>query len=109
MGYRWRWRWRGRPPIIPRISLQIDKDIYFIPSTTPPAENCCIEIYPDELEALKLVYIDNLTTDEASSIFGVSKTTFWRILESGRRKVVEALVNLRPLKIVALQQKSIEQ
>jgi predicted DNA-binding protein (UPF0251 family) len=36
---------------------------------------------------------------EASLMMGLTKTTFWRILESGRRKVTKALVEGKPISI----------
>lgn len=59
-----------------------------------------IELYDDELEAMRLVHVENKSVDEASTLMGVSGATFWRTLESGRRKVTEALVNLKPIKIL---------
>lgn len=56
-------------------------------------------ITPDELEALRLVYLEDLSQDEAAERMGVSKTTLWRILESGRKKVVRALVERRAIVI----------
>ncbi|MEM1635817.1 MAG: DUF134 domain-containing protein [Thermosphaera sp.] len=60
-----------------------------------------IEIYDYELEALKLVHLDGLSTDEAALRMGVSKATFWRILESCRWKLAKAFSEKRPLKLVS--------
>ena len=38
-----------------------------------------------ELQALKLVYLDNLTQHEAALRMGLPRSTFWRILENARR------------------------
>lgn len=68
-----------------------------VPSAVPPN---CVEISAEELEALKLVYLDGLTLDEAAARVGVSRTTLWRALESGRRKLVQALVEQKPLRLL---------
>uniref|UniRef100_A0A7C3WJL8 DUF134 domain-containing protein n=1 Tax=Thermofilum pendens TaxID=2269 RepID=A0A7C3WJL8_THEPE len=78
-------------------------EVFFLPAPTlghafSPEE--VVELYPEELEALKLVYIEELQVEEAAARMGLSKATLWRILDSGRRKVVEALVQLKPLKVV---------
>lgn len=46
----------------------------------------------DELEALRLTDLLNLYQEEAAKKMGVSRSTLARILVSGRRKVVEALI-----------------
>jgi len=76
--------------------------VFFLPAPAPPgalSPEEVVELYPEELEALKLVYMDGLQVEEAALRMGLSKATLWRILDSGRRKVVEALVHLKPLKI----------
>ena len=56
-----------------------------------------IYIMPDEYEALRLVYLEGLTQEEAAKKMGVSRGTLWRTLSSGRRKLVQALVERRPI------------
>ena len=56
-----------------------------------------IYINPDELEALRLVYYLGLTQEEAAKKMGISRGTLWRALSSGRKKLVSALVERRPL------------
>ena len=62
-----------------------------------------MELYDYEVEAFKLVHYDGLTTDEASVKMGLSKATFWRILEQARFKIARALVENKPIKIVVSQ------
>lgn len=45
--------------------------------------------------------MDGLSTDEAALRMGVSKATFWRILESCRWKLAKAFSEKRPLKLVS--------
>jgi predicted DNA-binding protein (UPF0251 family) len=53
----------------------------------------------DELEALRLADLEGLYHDGAAERMGVSRATFGRIVETARRKVAEALVHGRALKI----------
>jgi len=64
-----------------------------------PVEKEPIYIMPDELEALRLVYLEGLTQEEAAKKMNISRGTLWRALSSGRRKLVQALVEVRPIVI----------
>ena len=56
-----------------------------------------IVIRPDELEAMRLVYLEGLTQQEASERMGISRGTLWRLLDSGRKKLIRALTEVRPI------------
>ena len=58
-----------------------------------------IYIEPAEVEALRLVDVEGLSQEEAGDRMGVSRGTIWRLLKSGRKKMVEALIKARPLSI----------
>jgi len=95
-------RCRGRPQVDIRCGLSVEELMYIPVKTVVGLEpSNYVEIYDYEVEALKLVHLDNLSTDEAANRMGISKTTFWRILESCRVKLAEALVNSRPIKLVS--------
>jgi len=53
----------------------------------------------DEFEALRLSDCENLKQEEAARRMKVSRPTFSRINSSARRKVADALVNLKILKV----------
>jgi uncharacterized protein len=53
----------------------------------------------DEFEALRLADLEGLYQDGAARRMGVSRATFGRIVEAARRKVAEALVHGKALKI----------
>ena len=105
----WRWRRRGGPgrPRKPRmIWFRMQGNVMFIPYSEGQilTDKEPIEILPDELEAMRLVYIDGLTQDEAAKRMGVSRGTLWRALASGRKKLVQAVIELRPIIVAAKQQ-----
>ena len=58
-----------------------------------------ILIEPAEVEALRLVDLEGLSQEEAGREMGVSRGTVWRLLQSARRKVAEALTEGRSLTI----------
>ena len=58
-----------------------------------------IVLQPDELEALKLYEIDNLDQTEAAKKMGVSQPAFARILGRANKKVAEAIVKGKAIRI----------
>jgi len=58
-----------------------------------------------ELETLRLVDLEGLFQEEAGERLGVSRGTVWRLLQTGRRKIAQALTEGRVIQIVALQDK----
>ncbi len=100
------WRWGrsgpGRPPK-PRYIWYTPGNIAYIPVDAHGIEyhNDPIYILPDELEALRLVYLEEMTQEEAARQMGVSRGTLWRALSSGRKKIVQALIERRPIVIIA--------
>jgi len=58
-----------------------------------------IEINIDEFEAIRLCDFDKLSQIEAAEKMSVSRGTIQRLLETGRYKIIEALLNNKILKI----------
>jgi len=67
------------------------------PSGIPLSQMEIIELGLDELEAMRQCDHDGRQQDEAAAAMGVSRGTIQRLLESGRRKTLEALVNGKAL------------
>ena len=51
-----------------------------------------IDLFPDELEALRLCDMEGLTQQEAGDRMGVSRGTVQRLVKQAREKVARALV-----------------
>lgn len=58
-----------------------------------------IEVTPEEAEALRLKNIKNLDQTEAARQMNISQSTFQRILTSAYKKVSEALIFGKAIKI----------
>lgn len=56
-----------------------------------------VTLQRDELEAMRLVDLENLTQEEAGKAMGVSRGTVQRLLQSARGKVTCALVEKKAL------------
>ena len=72
---------------------------YFKPAGVPVTRLEEVALSVDELEALRLADLEGLYQDAAAARMGVSRPTFARIVEASRRKVAEALVHGRALRI----------
>jgi len=103
-GRAWRWRWGlrgpGRPPKH-RVIRSRPGRVLFVPMVggIPSSSGEPVMLKPDEFEALRLVYLEGLTQEAAAQMMGISRGTLWRALNNGRRKLVQAIVEKRPLEI----------
>lgn len=97
---RWRWCWRRGGPGRPFSYLYLSQ----IPHVKEFLPNPCLNPQPIELtypefEALRLVDLENLTQEEVGKRMKTSRGTVWRLLESARKKIAQALVESRPILI----------
>jgi len=96
MGWRHRHGKRGRNP--KPINIEKTPTINkFQP--TPQTNQTPIIIELAEIEAQRLVDFEGRSQEEAGKKMGVSRGTIWRLLQSARRKTVQALTEGRPLQI----------
>ena len=72
---------------------------YFKPRGIPFVNLEEVFLNLDELEAIRLADLEGLYHEEAAGKMNVSRATFGRILVAARRKVAEAIVNGKALKI----------
>jgi uncharacterized protein len=72
---------------------------YFKPRAIPlqDLEEVILEL--DELESIRLADLEGLYHEEAGSRMGVSRATFGRMLSEARRKVAEAIIQGKALRI----------
>lgn len=73
--------------------------IYFKPQGIPLRMLEEVVLKVDELEALKLYYVDGLEQIKAAEKMKISQPTFARILDSANKKVAEALVKGKAIRI----------
>lgn len=71
----------------------------FKPAGVPASALAVVEMTLDEFEALRLADLEGLYQETAAARMGVSRATFGRILDAAHRKVAEALVEGRALRI----------
>ena len=53
----------------------------------------------DEFEAVRLACLDGLKQEDASKLMKISRPTFSRIISSAHKKIADALVNIKAIKI----------
>ena len=72
---------------------------YFKPAGVPLRMLEEIILALDEVEAMRLADFEGLYQEEAGERMGVSRATFARVIESARRKVADALIHGKALRI----------
>jgi predicted DNA-binding protein (UPF0251 family) len=55
----------------------------------------------DELESLRLCDYEGLTQEEAGDKMGISRATVQRLLYSGRKKIIDALLSTKALVLIS--------
>jgi len=80
------------------IAFKPDTDL-FVPAGTPMRMLEQVSLTLDELEALRLADLQGLYQEEAAKQMKVSRQTFARIVEKARRKVADALIHGRALRL----------
>ncbi len=66
----------------------------------PETDSEVIQLEPAELEAIRLIDLESLNQAEAGEKMGVSRGTIWRLLQRGRTKIAQALVEGRRIEIL---------
>lgn len=72
---------------------------YFKPRGIPMYELEEILLDPDELESLRLADLLNYSQEEAAREMHISRATFGRIVGNARKKVADAVLNGKAIKI----------
>jgi len=76
---------------------------YYKPRGIPMGSLEEVGLNLDEFEAIRLADLEGMYQQPAAEAMGVSRQTFARMLESGRRKVADALVHGKALRIEGLE------
>jgi len=84
---------------IPRVVRFNPSTYYFKPQGIPLRMLKEVIIKKDELEALKLYEVDNLNQVNAAKKMRVSQPTFARIMGSANKKIAEAIIKGKAIRI----------
>jgi predicted DNA-binding protein (UPF0251 family) len=72
---------------------------FFKPAGIPVNALQGVRVSLDELESIRLKDLEELEQEECAENMHVSRPTFHRILESGRKKLADALINGKAIQI----------
>jgi len=89
-----------RPKKCRHVSCQTNA-YYFKPRGIPLVDLEEVVLNTDEIEAVRLADYEGLYHEAAATKMGISRATFGRILEEGRKKAADALINGKALRIEA--------
>ncbi len=86
-------------PVRPRCIGCRPGALYFKPRGIPLVDLDEVRLALDEMESIRLADLEGLYHEDAAREMGVSRATFGRILQGARRKVAEAIVGGKALRI----------
>jgi len=86
-------------PIIPRRISYRGGVSYFKPSGIPLRELDEIILTNEEVEALRLKDVEGLSQTDASKKMNISQPTFFRVINTARKKVSDAIVNGKAIRV----------
>jgi len=88
----------SRPRLCRRIRFN-PNITYFKPQGVPMRFLDVVELTTEEMEAYRLRHINDLEQTEAAKKMNTSQSTYQRILYSAYKKIADALVNGKAIKI----------
>jgi predicted DNA-binding protein (UPF0251 family) len=71
----------------------------FRPKCKPAKEQEGVCLSVDEFEALRLGCLEGMEQEKAAKLMKISRPTFSRIITSAQKKIADALVNIKAIKI----------
>ncbi len=74
-------------------------DTFFKPRAIGLNELEILELGHDEIEAMRLCDFEGLEQEEAADMMSISRGTVQRLLYSGRKKIIEAIIMSKALQI----------
>lgn len=86
-------------PRLPRCLRFKPNVYYFKPQGIPLRMLEEVALLPDELEAIKLHDVDGLEQIDAAEKMNISQPTFGRILDSAYKKIAEAIIKGKAIRI----------
>ncbi|MFA6306795.1 MAG: DUF134 domain-containing protein [Patescibacteria group bacterium] len=89
----------SRPRLCRKISFN-PNITYFKPQGVPMRELEIVELTTEEMEAYRLRHINDMEQQEAAEKMHTSQSTYQRILYSAYKKIADALVNGKAIKII---------
>lgn len=88
-----------RPKLSRRIKFK-PHITYFKPQGVPIRNLEVVELAMEEMEAYRLRYVDDLEQQEAADRMRTSQSTYQRILSLACKKIADALINGKAIKII---------
>jgi predicted DNA-binding protein (UPF0251 family) len=82
-----------------RCVAQLPNVGFFKPAGIPASALQAVRVSLEELESIRLKDLEGLEQEECAQQMRISRPTFHRILESGRKKLADALINGKAIQI----------
>ncbi len=82
-----------------RCCRRLPDEVIYKPAGIPLCDMQIIELAPDEFESMRLCDLEGKSQIQAAQKMLISRGTIQRLLESGRAKVVQVILNNSALQI----------
>lgn len=82
-----------------RCCRNLDNEVFFRPAGIPFPLLEIVELQLDEFEAIRLCDYEGKSQIETGEIMGISRGTVQRLIGSGRKKIMDAFLNLKGISI----------
>ncbi len=87
-----------RPRVYRKIRFN-PKTTYYKPAGIPMANIEEVDLSLDEIEAIRLVDVEELSMEKGAKKMKISKSTFHRLVESAHKKITKAIIEGKAIKI----------
>lgn len=82
-----------------RCCRTLENEIIFKPTGIPLFEMEIVEVEIDELEAIRLCDYEGKSQIETAEVMKISRGTVQRLLNSGRKKILDGLLHQKAIKL----------
>lgn len=71
----------------------------YAPQCDSDQKGAVVSLLPEEMAALSLIDLKQMEQEQAAAVLGISRKTIWRDIHEARRKIADALINGKTIRM----------